>query len=170
MTFTIHPNSRKILFFLGFLLSCFSAFSQNKTITLHVKNKPISLIIKSIEEQTDFRIIYNARKIDTEQLADINVDNASLETTLTKLFNGKNISFYIQKKQVLLTNSNTSNDSGANQETERFITGTVYNAKDKQPLPGATIRVKGTGMGAITDFNGKFIYQLKGNDIPNLVL
>ena len=170
MTFTIHPNSRKILFFLGFLLSCFSAFSQNKTITLHVKNKPISLIIKSIEEQTDFRIIYNARKIDTEQLADINVDNASLEKTLTTLFNGKNISFYIQKKQVLLTNSNTSNDSSAAQETERFITGTVYNAKDKQPLPGATIRVKGTGMGAITDFNGKFVYQLKGNDIPNLVL
>jgi len=170
MTFTIHPNSRKILFFLGFLLSCFSAFSQNKNITLHVKNKPISLIIKSIEQQTDYRIIYNARKIDAEQLADINVDNASLETTLTKLFDGKNISFYIQKKQVLLTSASSTNDSGAAQETERFISGTVYNAKDKQPLPGAAIRIKGTGMGAITDFNGKFVYQLKGNNISNLIL
>ncbi|AXB57515.1 SusC/RagA family TonB-linked outer membrane protein [Flavobacterium fluviale] len=170
MTFTIHPNSRKILFFLGFLLSCFSAFSQNKNITLHVKNKPISLIIKSIEQQTDYRIIYNARKIDAEQLADINVDNASLETTLTKLFDGKNIFFYIQKKQVLLTSASSTNDSGAAQETERFISGTVYNAKDKQPLPGAAIRIKGTGMGAITDFNGKFVYQLKGNNIPNLIL
>lgn len=170
MTFTIHPNSRKILFFLGFLLSCFSAFSQNKNITLHVKNKPISLIIKSIEQQTDYRIIYNARKIDAEQLADINVDNASLETTLTKLFDGKNISFYIQKKQVLLTSASSTNDPGAAQETERFISGTVYNAKDKQPLPGAAIRIKGTGMGAITDFNGKFVYQLKGNNIPNLIL
>lgn len=170
MTFTIHPNSRKILFFLGFLLSCFSAFSQNKNITLHVKNKPISLIIKSIEQQTDYRIIYNARKIDAEQLADINVDNASLETTLTKLFDGKNISFYIQKKQVLLTSASSTNDSGAAQETERFISGTVYNAKDKQPLPGASIRIKGTGMGAITNFNGKFVYQLKGNNIPNLIL
>lgn len=171
MTFTIHPHSRKILFFLGILLSCFSAFSQNKSITLHVKNKPISLIIKSIEAQTDFRIIYNARKIDAEQLADIDVTNASLETTLMKLFNGKNISFYIQKKQVLLTNSATSNDSGAIvEETERFISGIVYSAKDKLPLPGATIRIKGTGMGAITDFSGKFFYQLKGNNIPDLVL
>jgi len=170
MTFTIHSNLRKILFFLGFLLSCFSAFSQNKTITLHVKNKPISLIIKSIEQQTDYRIIYNARKIDAEQLADMNVDNASLENTLTKLFDGKNISFYIQKKQVLLTSASSTNDSGTPQETERFISGTVYNATDKQPLPGATIRIKGTGMGAITDFNGKFVYQLKGNNIPNLIL
>ena len=51
-----------------------------------------------------------------------------------------------------------------------MITGTVYNAKDKLPLPGATVRIKGTGMGAITDANGKFVYQLKGNNIPDIVL
>ncbi|MBF4516802.1 SusC/RagA family TonB-linked outer membrane protein [Flavobacterium sp. ANB] len=168
MTFSI-PNLRKILFFLALLLSCFKGFSQNKLITLNVKNKPISLIIKSIEEQSDFRIIYNARKIDADQLADINVQNATLETALTQLFNGKNISFYIQKKQVLLTNAAPAETSNT-QETERFISGIVYNAKDKLPLPGATIRVLGTGMGAITDFNGKFVYQLKGNNIQNIVL
>ncbi|KQO22860.1 SusC/RagA family TonB-linked outer membrane protein [Flavobacterium sp. Leaf82] len=168
MTFTI-PNLRKILFFLALFISCFKGFSQNNGITLQLKNKPISLIIKSIEEQTDFRIIYNARKIDADQLADINVVKASLETTLTQLFAGKNISFYIQKKQVLLTNSAPASTLNPD-EKERFISGIVYNAKDKQPLPGATIRIKGTGMGAITDFNGKFVYELKGNNINNLVL
>ena len=104
MTFTIH-DLRKILFFLALLLSSFKGFSQNKNISLQLKNKPISLIIKAIEEQTDFRIIYNARKIDADQLADINVQNVTLETALKQLFAGKNISFYIQKKQVLLTNA-----------------------------------------------------------------
>lgn len=170
MTFAIQPVLRKILFFLAILISGFKGFSQNKLITLHVKNKPISLIIKSIEEQTDFRIIYNARKIDADQLADLDVNNASLETALKQLLKDKNISFYIQKKQVLLTSSAPDLSNSDVQETERFITGTVYNAKDKQPLPGATIRIKGTGMGAVTDFNGKFVYQLKGNNIPNLVL
>lgn len=170
MTFTIH-DLRKILFFLALLLSSFKGFSQNKNITLQLKNKPISLIIKAIEEQTDFRIIYNARKIDAEQLADINVQNVTLETALKQLFAGKNISFYIQKKQVLLTNATPApSAASSSDEKERFISGTVYTAKDKQPLPGATIRIKGTGMGAITDFNGKFVYQLKGNDINNLVL
>lgn len=170
MTFTIQPVLRKILFFLAILISGFKGFSQNKLITLHVKNKPISLIIKSIEEQTDFRIIYNARKIDAEQLGDLDVNNATLETALTQLLKDKKISFYIQKKQVLLTSSAPDSSNSDVQETERFITGTVYNAKDKLPLPGATIRIKGTGMGAITDFNGKFVYQLKGNNIPNLIL
>ncbi|TDW51882.1 TonB-linked SusC/RagA family outer membrane protein [Flavobacterium sp. 270] len=170
MTLTIPNTLRKILFFLALLISGFKGFSQNKSITLHLKNKPISFIIKSIEEQSDFRIIYNARKIDAEQLADIDVNNASLETTLTQLLAGKNISFYIQKKQVLLTSAPPQTLNPDNQETARFISGTVYNAKDKLPLPGATIRIKGTGMGAITDFNGKFVYELKGNNISNLVL
>ena len=159
-----------MLFFLALFISGFKGFSQNKTITLHAKAQPLSLIIKSIEEQSNFRIIYNARKIDADQKASIDVDNAALETVLTQLFKGKNISFYIQNKQVLLTSSAPVSTDNSSQETERFITGTVYSAKDKQPLPGATIRIKGTGMGAITDFNGKFAYQLKGNNINDLVL
>lgn len=170
MTFTIQPVLRKILFFLAILISGFKGFSQNKLITLHVKNKPISLIIKYVEEQSDFRIIYNAKKIDTDQLADIDVNNASLETVLTQLLKDKDIAFYIQKKQVLLTPSVPETSNSAVQETSRMISGTVYSAKDRQPLPGASIRIKGTGMGAITDFNGKFVYQLKGNSISNLVL
>ncbi|WP_244285466.1 SusC/RagA family TonB-linked outer membrane protein [Flavobacterium araucananum] len=129
------------------------------------------MIIKSIEEQSDFRIIYNARKINADQLADINVVNASLETTLTQLFSGKNIDFYIQNKQVLLTNSApASTATVTTPEKERLISGTVYSVKEKLPLAGATIRIKGTGMGAITDFKGKFVYALKGNNINNTIL
>ncbi len=34
---------------------------------------------------------------------------------------------------------------------ERKITGTVTNSKDKTPLPGATVVIKGTTMGTATD-------------------
>ncbi|MEL1252352.1 SusC/RagA family TonB-linked outer membrane protein [Flavobacterium sp. DGU38] len=168
MTFTKNP-SRKIIFFLAILLSCFKGFSQKKPITLHFNNEPISLIIKSIEEQSDFRIIYNAKKIDADQKASINVNNVSLETALTKLFKGKNISFYIQKKQVLLTSSAPAS-TDSSEETERTIKGVVLNARDKSPLPGATIMVKGTGRGAISDIDGRFIYQLREKDINNVIL
>ncbi|MFB9109696.1 SusC/RagA family TonB-linked outer membrane protein [Flavobacterium gyeonganense] len=168
MTFT-KKNSRKIIFFLALLLFCFKGFSQKKPITLHFNNEPINLIIKSIEDQTDFRIIYNAKKIDTDQKATINVNSASLETVLTKLFKGRNISFYIQKKQVLLTSSAPA-PTDSSEEAERTIKGVVLNAKDKTPLPGATVMVKGTGRGAITDIDGRFFYQLKEKNIDNVVL
>ena len=162
-------SQRKILFFFALLLFSYQGFSQNKSITLHANNEPISLIIKSIEEQSDFRIIYNAKKINTDQKASINVNNVSLETALTKLFKGKNISFYIQKKQVLLT-SYAPPSTDSSEESERTIKGVVLNANNKSPLPGATVMVKGTGRGAITDFDGRFIYQLREKDIDNVVL
>ncbi|HEX9600355.1 MAG TPA: carboxypeptidase-like regulatory domain-containing protein, partial [Mariniflexile sp.] len=36
------------------------------------------------------------------------------------------------------------------------ITGTVVSKEDGLPLPGVNIRVKGTGIGAITDFDGNY--------------
>ena len=161
MTLKAQPNLRKTLFFLAILLSAFKSFSQSQSITLHLKNEPIALIIKSIEEQSGFRVLYNARKIDANQKISIHIENASLEEVLKQLVKDKNISFYIQKKQVLLTNSTPSEIVTVKlQQKEKSVKGIVLGAKDKLPLPGATIRIKGTGMGAITDVNGKFVLQL----------
>ncbi len=43
----------------------------------------------------------------------------------------------------------------------RQLTGTVTSAADKQPIPGATILVKGTMTGTVTDGNGRFELTLK---------
>ncbi len=39
----------------------------------------------------------------------------------------------------------------------RTITGTVTSATDNQPLPGATVMVKGTTAGTVTDLDGKYV-------------
>ena len=39
---------------------------------------------------------------------------------------------------------------------QRTISGTVTSSEDKSPIPGATVLVKGTSVGIITDFNGKY--------------
>lgn len=50
-------------------------------------------------------------------------------------------------------------------QDSRRITGKVFSAQDSIPLPGANIVVKGTKKGAITDFDGRFIYQLVADNI-----
>lgn len=56
------------------------------------------------------------------------------------------------------------------QENIRPITGKVIDAKTKEPLIGATILVKETFQGAITNMDGEFVYQLKGANIDKKVL
>ncbi|MDL2255196.1 TonB-dependent receptor [Parabacteroides sp. OttesenSCG-928-K15] len=50
----------------------------------------------------------------------------------------------------------------ANAQT-RTVTGTVTSAEDGEPVIGASIQVKGTSFGNITDFNGKFTVEAPAN-------
>lgn len=46
----------------------------------------------------------------------------------------------------------------------RSVTGTVTNANDGTPLIGATVLVKGTSTGTVTDIDGNFTIEVQGND------
>ena len=54
------------------------------------------------------------------------------------------------------------------QKQQNQISGTITDDTD-QPLPGATIIVKGTSTGTTTDFDGKFILQIDDEDAVLLV-
>ena len=47
----------------------------------------------------------------------------------------------------------------------KTITGTVVGTIDNQPLPGASIVVKGMTVGATTDFDGKYTIKAKAGDV-----
>lgn len=48
---------------------------------------------------------------------------------------------------------------------ENIITGTVTSAGDNQPLPGATVLIKGTDTGTQTDFDGNYSIEANTGDI-----
>lgn len=47
---------------------------------------------------------------------------------------------------------------------QQTITGTVISSEDDLPLPGASILVKGTGTGTITDIDGKYSINVNSSD------
>lgn len=55
-------------------------------------------------------------------------------------------------------------------QQRREISGTVVDANNSDPLPGATIIVKGTQMGAVTDMDGEFAYSISSENIEDVVL
>src|SRR5690606_19122153 len=50
----------------------------------------------------------------------------------------------------------------AQQQNE--VSGTVLSAVDQMPLPGVTVRVKGTSTGTVTDFDGNYTIPITGED------
>ncbi len=51
----------------------------------------------------------------------------------------------------------------------RTVTGTVTSEADGSPLIGATVRVKGTSTGTVTDIDGNFSIDIEGNDAVLLI-
>lgn len=47
--------------------------------------------------------------------------------------------------------------------SQGIVSGTIYEADTKQPLPGANVLIKGTTQGVSTDFDGKFSLNVKEN-------
>jgi TonB-dependent starch-binding outer membrane protein SusC len=52
----------------------------------------------------------------------------------------------------------------------REITGKVLDARDQSSLPGATIIVKGTQAGAVTNYDGVFTYTVNAADVEKVIL
>lgn len=48
---------------------------------------------------------------------------------------------------------------------ERTVSGTVFDAETNEPLPGATVSVKGTSKGSVTDIDGKFTLNVNESDV-----
>ena len=42
---------------------------------------------------------------------------------------------------------------------QKTITGTVTGSEDGLPIPGATVQIKGTTVGTVTDINGRYSIQ-----------
>lgn len=56
------------------------------------------------------------------------------------------------------------------QQQQRLITGKVIDAVTGEGVFGASVVIKGTKAGAVTDFDGKFTYLLKTKNIPQTIL
>jgi hypothetical protein len=50
--------------------------------------------------------------------------------------------------------------TGFKQDKSRRISGMVYGADDHQPLPGATVRIKGGPRGTLTDRGGHYMIDV----------
>jgi len=170
MTFTLHPKLRKIVLILSIILYSIKGFSQTKSINLDFTDKPLSVVIKSIEQQSTYRVLFNTSKINYDKKVSIKIKNGSLEESLDLLFKDTGISYVIKDHQIVLIEGKTADIKESSLIQERLIKGKVISTTDNFPLPGATVLIKGTSMGAVTDFKGEFVYLSKGINIENTVL
>jgi len=134
-----------------------SAGSYAQRITLNEKNASLSTLFKEIRKQSGFDFLYDRSVISKSKPVDIQVKDASLEEVLNACFAGQPLTYTIENKIVVVKEKEPSLfDKLKNALTPpKDITGQVT-TKQGVPLNGASVYIKRTQAGTLTDAKGNF--------------
>jgi len=136
-------------------VSAKDVFAQK--ITLDRTNSSLNKVIKDIRTQSGYDFFYNNALIVKARPVSIHVKNVSLEEALKKCFENQSFTYRITDKMVIIMEKETKVTTQT-VLVQESITGKVVDTLG-MPLPGATVRIKGTTKVTITDASGVFVFK-----------
>ncbi|WP_164714124.1 SusC/RagA family TonB-linked outer membrane protein [Chitinophaga rhizosphaerae] len=151
------------------------AEAVSQTVTLSGKNIPLGQVFSAVKKQTGFVVFGNSTLFSNARPVSLQAQNMPLRNFLDLVFERQPLTYHIDGKTIFVAArpvrenpASTAADpgEGAQAPSAAEVSGMVLNA-DMDPLANASVIVKRTGKGTLTDGGGKF--SLKGID-PNDVL
>jgi TonB-linked SusC/RagA family outer membrane protein len=164
----IEPNLRYRIFMRIHLVILFttvvffqaSATSFAQKLSISKKNVGLVRIFKEIQNQSDYDFVYSNRLLKKASLVSISLTNASLTEVLNRCFENQPFTYTIENKTIIIKELTPIAFNAAQPYSQFFIAikGKIQDEKG-QPLPGATVKVKGTANGTTSDVSGNFELQ-----------
>lgn len=125
-----------------------NAIAQSK-ITLNLQSVSFKKALSAIEDKTEYRFLYNENTIDKNKRVTVYAQNEDASSVIARLLRENQISFQILSNNLVVLRQ------GENAPVQQTVTGKVVDASGN-PIPGASVTVKGTSIGTSTDANGGF--------------
>ena len=126
-----------------------NSYSQNPKLSLVVNDAGIKTIFKEIRSKSDFTFLYRSDLLKGLPKMSINVKEATIEEIMQQLLVKHGLEYEIDDRTVIIRESAVA-DFG------KELTGKIIDQETGQPMPGATIMIKGTATGEISDVQGNF--------------
>ncbi|MCR8557195.1 TonB-dependent receptor [Mucilaginibacter sp. BJC16-A38] len=150
-----------IILLIATILQASASTGYAQKITLSEKNAPLEKVLKEIREQSGYDFFYNSKLIKQANPVSISVQNTELDEVLKLAFTGQPFIYSINDNTIIIK------PKPINLITQPIaaikISGTVTDSKG--PLPGASVRIKGTSKGTITNIDGKFTIEADPNSV-----
>jgi TonB-linked SusC/RagA family outer membrane protein len=127
-----------------------NSYSQTVRLNLNLKNATIVDIFRDIERNSEFGFFFKSEELNLEKRQSINVSDASIDEVLRKVLD-ENYSYKILDRNIVVTKGSLD----ATQQQGKKVSGKVTD-QTGAVLPGASVVVKGTTTGVITDYNGEY--------------
>lgn len=140
-----------------------NGFSQHTRLSIKLDNVSVKQLFLEIEKMTDVAFVYNSSDVDHLGPVDVNFTNEEIEKILDFCLKDKGVSYSFVNNHIVIKKAAPQTI----QQQQRVIRGKVMDKSTGEPLPGATIKIKGTTIGTATDIDGKF-ELITATDVPAL--
>ena len=147
------------LFTLTILLSI-STFAQSGTekITVSFQNLPLEEALNKIKEASGYVFSYDVTQIDAEQKLSLKANNEEIRLAIRRMFEPTSIAYEFSGKTIRLSPKRYQTDRLGQAKN---VSGQVIDTNG-EPIIGATVTIKGTVQGVLTDIDGR--YSIKTNE------
>lgn len=149
-----------ILLATTFQVHAYPAMGQK--VNLNLKQTEIRKVLKLIEGDGFYRFLYNSKLKALKNKTDFSASNLTVAESLDKLFSGSNLTYKQLENNVVVVFSTNEEENDKIKVTGR-ITG-----ENGEPIAGATVLQKGSGVGTSTDNNG--VYTITVDNDATLVI
>ncbi|MEL7588215.1 MAG: TonB-dependent receptor [Prolixibacteraceae bacterium] len=142
-------------------------YSQETKLNISLSDGTIFDILQDIENKSEFIFIYKNGTIDRSIKRTIDIENGTIDKILELVFEGTDVRYKIEDRQILLYNDKTPGivpqtinaAIKTDQPKKKKISGVVKD-KDGSALPGVSVVIKGTIIGSVTNIDGGFTLEI----------
>ncbi|WP_294469803.1 SusC/RagA family TonB-linked outer membrane protein [uncultured Bacteroides sp.] len=135
-------------------VSAWALPSQERTVTLDLHNVSIETVLDAVKKQAGVNLLYNSQMFKGVPPVSIETYNEKWEVALKLLLNPQGFDYTVKDGIVVIRK----------QQRETRVRGTVKDSHG-EPIPGASIVVKGARTGTSTNLDGEFTLDVKDDKV-----
>ncbi len=143
-----------------------SSYSQQTKFNLRLNNVTVRAVFEEIEENSEFILLYDEKTVDVNRKVDIKAKGETVDSILDQVFEGTSNTYKIFDRQIVILGPENAEIPSIlrskTEQKEKDIRGTV-NDTNGSPIPGASVFVKGSSIGTVTNFEGNFTLEVPVN-------
>lgn len=159
---------RRIMRWTAFLIlaACLnvSAATYAQRVSVKLNNASLEEVFSAVKRQTGYLFFYDRELLRNAGKVTIQASNQPLESFLVAVFKDQPLDYSVKDKTIFIKPKTQIPAAPSATEVRQEITGTVKGT-DGTPLPGVTIRIKGSQLGATSDVDGKFKLNAEPGDV-----
>jgi len=155
-TFLLMLNWTITLTFLLVLEVSANSYSQNVKVDLELQNVKYKRAFSILEQKGNIRLLYSEENLPEHKSITLSVKDTPVMDVLGMILKDTQLGFRVLDNGLVVISPQGI------EAKDVIITGVVSDAKG-ETLPGVSIKLKGTSIGATTDLNGKYSINVPEN-------